>query len=257
MTGYFERIGEDEFRATELVSGAWRVDEQHIAPALGLLVHTVELDRDRRRGSDLRIARLSYDILGTVPVDVMTVSVTMLRPGRTIELVEAVLSHAGRPAVRLRAWLLAPGKTDQLAGSTLPAIPGPQDLESWVPSEVWPGRFIASVEVRRRQPEPGRAAFWVRTDVPLVAGEEVSATARAAGLLDIANGMTVRADPRRVAFPNVDLTAHLFAEPRGDWIGFDTSVSFGPSGIGLTSSTLHDEHGPIGSLAQSLTVRPL
>ncbi|MFN7242916.1 MAG: thioesterase family protein, partial [Dietzia cercidiphylli] len=57
--------------------------------------------------------------------------------------------------------------------------------------------------------------------------------------------------------PNIDLTAHLFREPRGEWVGFDTRVSFGPGGLGLTSSTLHDESGPIGTLAQTLTVRPV
>jgi hypothetical protein len=96
----------------------------------------------------------------------------------------------------------------------------------------------------------------VRTDVPLVADEEVSSLGRAAGLLDIANGMAVRVAPEDVLFPNLDLTAHLFAEPEGDWLGFDTSVSFGANGVGLTASVIHDERGPIGTSAQSLTVRP-
>jgi hypothetical protein len=59
-----------------------------------------------------------------------------------------------------------------------------------------------------------------------------------------------------VAFPNVDLTAHLVRSPEPGWLGFDTTVTFGPTGHGLTSSVLHDEHGPVGTLAQSLTVRP-
>ena len=77
----------------------------------------------------------------------------------------------------------------------------------------------------------------------------------AACLFDIANGMTVRLSPKHVAFPNLDLTAHLFTQPRGTWIGFDTSVSFGPGGIGLTSSILHDTGGPIGTVSQILTIR--
>ncbi|HWD79579.1 MAG TPA: thioesterase family protein, partial [Kribbella sp.] len=66
----------------------------------------------------------------------------------------------------------------------------------------------------------------------------------------------VRADPKEVAFPNVDLTAHLFTTPRGDWLGFDTTVTFGPTGLGLTNSVLHDATGPIGTVAQLVTVRP-
>ena len=105
------------------------------------------------------------------------------------------------------------------------------------------GRF----DVKRRT-EPA-----VSLSVP---DEPVSDLARLGSLFDIANGMTVRVPPREVAFPNVDLSAHLFAEPCGDWIGFDTSVSFGAGGLGLTSSVLHDERGPVGTLAQCLTVRP-
>ncbi len=253
---YFKRIGESAFQATGHVSGAWEPEEQHIAPALGLLVHAVERDRDARRDDDLAIGRLSYDILGTVPVDVVDITVRVLRPGRTIELVEARLGHQGRDAVLLRAWLMRTADTAELAATALPRIASPDDMPAWDPSTVWPGGFIASTEVRRTQAEPGRAVYWVRTPLPLVEGEQVSRFASAAGLFDVANGMTVRVDPARVAFPNVDLTAHLFRQPCGEWIGFDTTVSFGPGGLGLTSSVLHDEQGPFGTLSQILTVRP-
>jgi hypothetical protein len=59
-----------------------------------------------------------------------------------------------------------------------------------------------------------------------------------------------------VAFPNLDLTLHLLRPPVGEWIGFDTTVSFGATGLGLTSTVLHDLDGPIGTVAQTLTVRP-
>jgi hypothetical protein len=253
---YFERTGQRAFLATGHVGGAWDLRTQHIAPALGLLAHAVEADRDARRTDGLVIGRLSYDILGTVPVEEVEVAVEVLRPGRTIELVQATLNHAGRAAVVLRAWLMRPGDTCRLHGTSLTPIPPPEQLPVWDATTVWPGGFIASVEVRRTEREPGRAVFWVRTAQPLVAGEEVSCLARFVTLLDISNGMTVRADPADVAFPNIDLTAHFFAQPRGEWVGFDTSVSFGPAGLGVTSSVIHDEQGPVGTSTQMLTVRP-
>ncbi len=253
---YFHRLSDSTFLATEHVGGAWNIAEQHIAPALGLLAHAVELDRDARRDDGLVLTRLSYDILGTVPVAEVGIAVRMLRPGRTIELVEATLSHGGRVVVTLRAWLQLPRDTAGLRGSTLPPIPAPDQLPIWDATAMWPGGFIASVEVRRALAEPGRASYWVRPCQPLLDGEPVSSTARAAGLLDISNGMAVRVHPKEVAFPNLDLTAHLFAAPRGEWLGFDTAVSFGAGGIGVTSSVLHDENGPIGTMSQVLTVRP-
>ncbi|TSD96010.1 thioesterase family protein [Skermania sp. ID1734] len=253
---YFDRVGARAYRPTQHVSGGWDPNEQHIAPALGLLAHLVEADRDARRSDGLVIARLSYDILGTVPMDTVETSVAVTRPGRTIELVEATLAHGGREAVRLRAWLMQPGDTADLAGTAYPAIAPPTALPPWDPTTVWPGGFIASAQVRRELLEPGRARYWVRTDVPLVRDEAVSELSRAVGLFDIANGMAVRADPEKVAYPNIDLTAHLFTEPAGEWVGFDTTVTFGPGGRGLTSSVIHDERGPVGTVSQILTIRP-
>jgi hypothetical protein len=253
---YFERLGAQRFRATEHTGGAWDLDTQHIAPALGLLAHVVEQDRDARRSDGLVMTRLSYDILGTVPIAEVDIEVAVVRAGRTIELVEAVLAHGGRPAVRLRSWLMAERDTSAVQGVGLPRIPGPDELERWDPTTVWPGGFIATAEVRRREVEPGRASYWVRTKQPLLDGEQVSRLAAVAGLLDIANGMSVRSAPVEVAFPNVDLTAHFFAQPADGWLGLDTAVSFGADGVGLTISVVHDERGPIGTSSQCLTVRP-
>ena len=253
---YFDRLDDHRFAATEEVSGAWNTAEQHIAPALGLLVHEVERDRDGRGRPELAVSRLSYDILGTVPVEEVEVSVAVARPGRTVELVEARLGHAGRDVVRLRAWLLRPSETKEVAGTRLAPMPPRSGLEPWDPA-IWPGGFVRSVDVLRDQEEPGRARFWVRSRTTLLGDEPVSDLARFTALLDIANGMTVREPPTEVAFPNVDLTAHFFEQPRGEWVGFDTTVSFGTTGLGLTSSVIHDQDGPVGTLAQALTVRPL
>src|SRR5689334_14350479 len=163
---YFERVGESAFRATDHVGGAWDPHEQHIAPALGLLVHVVELDRDARRMDGLVIGRLSFDILGTIPIGTVDAAVRDLRPGRTIELVEATLAHDGRAAVVLRAWLLQSRETAPLHAAALPRITPPDAMPPWDPTTVWPGGFIASADVRREQLEPGRAAFWVRTPLP-------------------------------------------------------------------------------------------
>lgn len=254
---YFERTGDHTFRATEHVGGAWDPATQHIASALGLLAHAVELDRDERRSDGLVVGRLSYDILGTVPVEEVDIALRVLRPGRTIELVQATMSHGGRDAVVLRAWLMDHRDTSAVAATTYAAIASPEEMEPWDPTSVWQGGFIASAEVRRASQGPGRGSFWVRTEHDLVADEKVSRLAAVAGLVDIANGMVVRADPTAVAFPNIDLTAHFFREPGDGWLGFDTTVSFGPDGLGLTSSVLHDLDGPFGTLSQMLTVRPV
>lgn len=257
ITGaYFQRIGPTTFRATEHVGGGWDPTEQHIAPALGLLAHAMETDRRERGAAPLQLARVSYDILGTFDIGEVEISASVLRPGRTIELVEARLSHGGRDAVIARGWFMNSYNTDAIQGVALAPAAPPSEHEPWDASELWPGGFIASLTVRRTEYERGRAMAWVRTDTELIAGEHVSPTARFLGLLDVMNGMAVRADNTAVAFPNLDLTAHLFREPLWPWAGLDTAVSFGATGLGLTSSTIHDDAGPVGVVSQALTVRP-
>lgn len=253
---YFQPAGVMRFIPTPHASGAWSQDELHIAPALGLIAHLVEADRDARRGDDLQFIRLSCDILGTIQMAAFDVTVEVVRAGRTIELVEARMTQNGRIGVIARAWLAARYDTADLAGSALAPMPAPEELEAWDPTTVWPGGMIRSLEVRRGLREPGSGAAWLSTAVPILADTSISPTAAMLGLVDVANGMAVRSSPDDVAFPNLDLTAHLFRAPAGGWVGVDTTVSYGRQGAGLTQSVLHDVDGPVGTIAQTLTVRP-
>ncbi|WP_217184995.1 thioesterase family protein [Streptomyces sp. AC495_CC817] len=256
MTAYFERLSDRAFRATDAVQGAWNTSEQHIAPTIGLLAHLVEQHRDARRTDGLVLGRVSYDILGVLPIDVVEVDIEVIRPGRTIELVEATLRHEGRTAVILRAWLMQTADTHAIAGGALPVMPPLDAHADWEAADIWPGAFIRSGDYRHREAEPGRASAWVRPHHPLLDGERVSPTARALGVADIANGVSPRVPIADAFFPNVDLTAHLFREPDDGWIGLDTTVTFGGAGIGVTHTVLNDSAGPFGVSVQSLTVRP-
>ena len=255
-SAYFLPMGDGQFMPSRHVGGAWDTAQQHVAPAIGLMVHAVETDHAARRADRLQVARLSYDIWGTFPMEAVRIDVTVLRPGRTIELVEARLCHGGRPAIVLRAWLTQVFDSGTLAAINFPDMPPPEAMTAWNPSRLWDGGFIASVEVRRDYERPGRARCWLRSPLPLLEGEGVSPTARMMGLVDMANGLSPLASPRDAAFPNLDLTAHLLRSPRGERIGFDISVSASPQGIGLTHSILHDESGAFGTVCQCLTIRP-
>lgn len=258
MAGYYERIGAHRYLPTTHAGGAWQPDEeQHMAPAAGLLAHEIEVFQ-AARGSELAISRISFDILGMIGTGETEVQVEVLRPGRTIELIEATMIAGGRPVVRARAWLLSRQDTASVAGGLPAALPAPDSLPSWPMDELWPGGYVASLDVRRVGPaRPGRGTVWVSTDVALIDGEDIGDAARFVGLLDTANGVAVREDPNRWMFPNVDLTVHLYRAPRGRWVGLDVEVTFGPDGRGLTSSVLHDVEGPVGRAEQILTVRPL
>ncbi|GAA4487706.1 thioesterase family protein [Rhodococcus olei] len=255
---YFVRVDDRRYRPTALTGGAWTEAEQHISPLNGLIVHAVERFVAGRGPDEMEIARIGIDILGVLAIEDFDIDVQVVRPGRTIELLEATVTAAGRPAVRARVWRMAVLDTSAVAGGPDAVLPHPGTLDRWKMSDLWPGGYIASLDVRTvGAPQPGRTTAWISTPAALVAGEEVGALARYVALVDTANGIAVRRSPTEWMFPNVDLTIHLTRRPRGDWVGLDTTVTFGPDGHGLTSSVLHDVDGPVGHANQILTVRPV
>jgi hypothetical protein len=255
---YYERIDEHRYKPTAHAGGAWDPDELHFSPLGGLVVHAIERQvAAQRPGEGLVMARVGYDILGRLALDECEIRVETVRPGRTIELVEAVVLVADRPVVRARAWFLAAVDTSAVAGGTGELLTPPEELAPWEMSALWPGGYIASLDVRPlAPPRPGRTTAWVSTRHALVAGEPSSPLASYLALVDTANGIAVRQPPTAWIYPNVDLTVHLHRQPEGDWTGLDTTVTFGPTGQGLTSTVLHDVHGPVGHALQILTVRP-
>lgn len=251
---YFVRLGATAFRSTLHAQGAWNDAEQHMGAAAGLLAHAAEIDHPR---TDLLPVRFCYDILGFLPGGELEVVTRVVRPGRTIELVEATMSHGGRSCLRLNVWRIARGETAE-AGTERTPLPPVTGAEPADLTGRWPGGYIASLQARSvRAPRPGSAAMWLRAPLAVVAGEETSSTAQFLTAVDAANGIAARAAPDELAFPNVDLTVHLAREPVSAWVGLDTHVTFGGTGLGLTASELHDEAGYLGQVAQALTVRPL
>ncbi|MCW2955407.1 MAG: thioesterase [Thermoleophilia bacterium] len=257
-SSYFVRTGEHTFLPTHRTSGAWRETEQHFAPIGGLLAHAIERYVAARGDDDLLMSRLSFDILGVVALEEMDIRVSTIRAGRTVELIEATMTSGGRSVVAARAWRLATVDTEEVAGGAGDRLPSPDTLDRWAMDATWPGDFIRSIDVRPVRPSaPGRGTAWISTDIDLVADEPCSDLARYVGLVDTANGIAVRRSPSEWMFPNVDLAIHLHRQPRGAWVGLDTTVTFGATGQGLTSTVLHDEGGPVGRAEQTLTVRPM
>ncbi|MBI4912273.1 MAG: thioesterase family protein [Acidobacteria bacterium] len=227
-----------------------------MAPVSGLLAHALQ-GHEPREG--MCLARVTYEILGLIPLAPTAIRTRTLRPGRTIELVEAVASAGGREVVRAQAWRLSRQDTRGVAGGLPRPLPPREACEPFPAADLWAGGYIASIEVLRGPGGlAGEGQAWLRTKHALLEDEAVSPLAAYLGLVDTANGMNTRLNPRQWAFPNIDLSIHLYRTPEGGpgrWIGFDTLVTIGENGVGLTSTTLHDEHGPVGRAEQILTVR--
>jgi hypothetical protein len=250
---YYVRLDGGRFHSTLHSQGAWNDHEQHMAPASGLIVH--ELLRNHPR-PEMVMSRINFEILGIIHGGEFEIQTRVLRPGKTIELLEATFTAQGRTAIRAQAWRLVTGDTAAVAGTFSRPLSGPRGCPPAPMTSVWDGGFIRSTEFRTAADlGPGNRTVWARTLHPLVEGEDSHPLARFVSIVDTANGIAVRQDPREYMFPNLDLTIHLFRQPQGEWTGLDTRVSFGADGVGLTDTELFDEQGPVGRAAQILTVR--
>ncbi|WP_144828261.1 thioesterase family protein [Kocuria rhizophila] len=250
---HYIRTGELSFRTTVYTQGAWSPLEQHMAASSGLLVHEIERNHPRE---DMIPVRFSFDILGFIAGGEIEVHTRVLRPGKTIELVEATMSSGGRDCIRLSMWRLKTSDTQDVAGGEIEPLTPLEQCEELNMYEQWGGGYIGSLEARvARMPRPGSGAGWLRISKAVVEGEQSSPTAQFISAVDAANGLAPRVEIGPWAFPNVDLTIHMFRAPVSAWVGLDTNVEFGGDGVGLTHSELFDEQGPIGRVAQALTVR--
>src|SRR3954454_20599134 len=90
------------YESTALTIGPWDAGFQHAGPPAALLLREAEAASGIDRGQTVR---LGYDIFAPVPVGPIRVSASVIRPGRRIELVEAVITVGdARPLMRLSAW---------------------------------------------------------------------------------------------------------------------------------------------------------
>lgn len=257
---YYRRTGETSFEPTRHTQGAWRETEQHMGPASGLLAYALETVHPR---DDLQLCRISYEILGVISAEPLEIEVEVVRPGRTIEMLEARMIINGRPAIRATGWRLATSDTSAVTGGVPEPMPGPQEWPNWNVGDFWAGGYIDSVEFRVDPASaPGRSRAWLHTPLDLVEGEQASDLVSFTTLVDTANGVAAREHPKAWAFPNIDLTIHYFrspsfADPDDRWTGLDSLATWGPDGIGVTSSTLYDPSGAVGRAEQILTLRKL
>src|SRR3954468_10670212 len=91
---FFEDLGAGRFRATPSTAGPWDARLQHAGPPSALLGRALERCATR---PDMALARVTFEILGGVPVGEVAVSAGLTRPGRSVELLEATLEAGGRP----------------------------------------------------------------------------------------------------------------------------------------------------------------
>jgi acyl-coenzyme A thioesterase PaaI-like protein len=253
----YEQLGEDAVRATDLTRGPWDPNAEHGGAPAALLGRAIERTTP---GDDMRVARVTMELLRPVPLGDLRVETEIVRPGRRVQLVAARL-WAG-DTLTVQALALRIRRDPDVAPHIPPTdrapapLPGPEahivlrlDAGRSFPDDACELRF-ASGSYR----EPGPAVVWIRLNRPVVEGETPTGLQRVLAAADFGNGVSAVLDWATQVFINPDLSVHLERDPEGEWICLAAETTIGPDGTGQAASTLYDERGRIGRAVQSLYV---
>jgi hypothetical protein len=263
---YYELVDVDDelgekFAASDLVRSTWTAAIQHGAPPSALLVRALERCEQR---DDTRLSRVLIDLLGPVPAEgELWVRARKERSGKQIELVSAELLAQGpdgglRPVARASGWRLATLDTTAIVHTSAAPLRPLSEAVSRDMAKDWDRNYVHSLDWRwlTEPMAPGAGESWIRPIVDLVKGETLTPLERLFTVADDANGIGTRIDIRKWTFMNTDLVVHVHRIPQGEWIGIRAETNYGPDGVGTTIGTLFDEVSAIGSIQQSVLVRP-
>ena len=259
--------GEGErFMPTPHARGPWDPRALHGGAPAALIAAACER---LQPGAELRIARLGFEFLRPIPFAPLALTIQIVRPGRRVQELAAVLSAEPEPgstevicrASALRVKEIAPGVAAEVLAapqldSSLPP-PGIGEPLVFALDDARDDSFAATAMEMRAlgdPREPGPSRVWMRLRHPLLPGQELTPLARLAATADFGNGIGAALPFDRFLFINADLTIHLQRPPHGEWIGMDAHTLLNDGGTGLAESVLHDVHGPVGRAFQTLVV---
>ncbi len=246
---FYEPLGDGRFRSTQHTSGPWDPRSQHAGPPAALLGRALELCEPR---DGTLLSRLTFEILGAVPVAEVEVETRVVRPGRTVELLEASLSAGGRPVMTARAWRLPVTDVDP-AGDQPAPIARPSEADP-PPHDFGYGNALECRFAVGGWRVPGPAVVWTRLRVGIVPDEDPSPLQRVLAVADSGNGVSAVLSWDDYLFINPELTVHVLRPPAGEWVVLDAETRIGA--VGLARSVMSDSRGPVAYGAQSLLVAP-
>lgn len=246
-----------EVAATDLARGPWDPGALHGGPVSSLLALAVESQDPH---AAFVVARLTVELERVVPPHRrLTLSAQVLRPGRKVQLVEALLSDEGKVLARARAMCIRRGDV-RLPDAVLPGDPAPTSEGSYQPPDMtasYDGFHNAANEFRFVEgswADRGPVVVWVRLKYPLIAGLTMSPLQRVAAAADFGNGVSAILPWENFTYINPDLTIHQLRPLVGEWVGMRVKSHVATNGVGFAESELFDSHGRVGRSVQSLLV---
>jgi len=245
------------YESNRATTGPWDPRLQHGGPPAALLGHTLQ-QRGGPPGS--RLARITFDFYGPVPVSEVSVESEVLRSGSRIQLSAATLRAGARIVMRSTAWHLLAEAGRSPGGAPafiIPALPTQETIAQFPGAERFP--YGDAVEWRFAEgafDQLGPGTVWTRCRIPLVQGKTLTGLERTLIAVDAANGISAELPFADWTFVPVDLTVVMVRHAESEWVGMSAKTTLNPDGIGITETVLFDEQGAFGRALQTLFITP-
>jgi acyl-CoA thioesterase len=217
-----------------------------------LLGRAVEQEVD---DEGLQPARLTVDLLRPVALEPLQVHSSVVRDGRRLRVVDAVMTQNDVLVARASALFLR--RSEDVANHVwtspvaMPAIPAePDGLPENLPMLLHsfgrnPEAGSPGVGITEWQHD-GQKFAWVRETKTLVEDEPLSPFIRAVMAGDVTSSLS-HWGTAGLQYINADYTITLSRVPQGTYIGLASMTHYGHAGVATGTATLFDETGPIGS----------
>ncbi len=262
MTALFISDG-DRLVPTPYTGGPWRPDAQHGGPPSAILGRAIESVTE----PDERVARVAIELIRPVPLVALRVVAERTGVSRRVAHVDARIEvadqgeHHGRIVATARGLLLATSELPA-AGHDVDESEPLIGVEAVAAAPAWtsgPDTTSYHKDAVEHRPvtggfgAPGPADQWIRLLGPLVDGESPSPLCRVLAAADFGSGVSAIFDHETgVGLINADLTVAVHRPLVGEWVRLQATTRVGADGIGLCTTILSDEHGPVGTALQSL-----
>jgi hypothetical protein len=243
---YFARDG-DQFVPQSIARGGWgeMVSGHAVGALLGWAVERM-IDDDQ-----MHPARLTVDLPKPTALEPLELQSRVLREGRRLRLVEAVLIQHGSTVARASALFLR--RTEQPSGvvwsESVSMPPLPPDAEV-AAADLFIRAYGWGAPVQNPESgwlgEAGRKFAWLQLNKAVVENETLTPFVRAAMAGDITSSLA-NWSSEGLQFINTDYTLTLSRLPSGSVLGIASHAHHSCDGVATGSATLVDLQGPVGT----------
>ena len=239
---------------TDAARSLWSADQMYGVAVSGAMARAIETMVGAELRNDLRPARYTLDMFRPAMMSPFVIETTIVREGRRICLVDAVLVQAGQPKARASTIFLKPGEEpdgEVWQPSDNPSAPGGVPLLS-APTGAWYASEKPWSQDFADHQNGGRKQTW-QHGVPIVAGEDPTPFQSVASIAD-ATSAVCNWGSKGVQFINTDITLSLSRLPRTAELGLRAERWSSHDGIAVGVATVFDRDGVIGqSMVTSLS----